>query len=51
MPQMAPLSWMMLYLMFLCIFIIFNLLNFYQFKYLPNYSFKQTKISKINWLW
>nr|QRV62638.1 ATP synthase F0 subunit 8 [Stictonectes escheri] len=31
MPQMAPMNWIMLYMMFSIIFIIFNLMNYYIF--------------------
>nr|YP_010710213.1 ATP synthase F0 subunit 8 [Dyscolus oreas]WCS91654.1 ATP synthase F0 subunit 8 [Dyscolus oreas]WCS91667.1 ATP synthase F0 subunit 8 [Dyscolus oreas] len=31
MPQMAPMNWLFLYLMFTFIFFLFNFLNYYMF--------------------
>nr|YP_009755822.1 ATP synthase F0 subunit 8 [Harpalus pensylvanicus]QIQ23153.1 ATP synthase F0 subunit 8 [Harpalus pensylvanicus] len=31
MPQMAPMNWLLLYLMFTIIFLLFNFLNYYMF--------------------
>nr|ARH54889.1 ATP synthase F0 subunit 8 [Bradycellus ruficollis] len=31
MPQMAPMNWLFLYLMFTIIFMLFNFLNYYMF--------------------
>nr|YP_009995314.1 ATP synthase F0 subunit 8 [Ochthebius atriceps]QNP09717.1 ATP synthase F0 subunit 8 [Ochthebius atriceps] len=51
MPQMAPMNWIMLFLMFTMIFLIFNSLNYFSFKYLPlNKSFTN-KMNKLNWKW
>nr|ALO71103.1 ATP synthase F0 subunit 8 [Pselaphinae sp. 9 EF-2015] len=51
MPQMAPLNWLSLFITFSIIFIIFNTINYFSFKY----SFKKfdsnKKINKINWKW
>nr|UAM91024.1 ATP synthase F0 subunit 8 [Holotrichia niponensis] len=51
MPQMAPLSWLTLFISFSLIFIIFNSMNYFIFTYPP----KSSKISKsmtvINWKW
>nr|ARH55172.1 ATP synthase F0 subunit 8 [Sericus brunneus] len=51
MPQMAPLSWMNLFMMFILTFMILNTLNYFSFVY-NNKSFKKTpKIKNINWKW
>nr|AYQ19029.1 ATP synthase F0 subunit 8 [Amarygmini sp. ACP-2013] len=51
MPQMSPLSWLTLMIMFSLILIMFNIMNFYSF----NYNIQQTKTSlktpKTNWKW
>nr|ARH53912.1 ATP synthase F0 subunit 8 [Limonius minutus] len=51
MPQMAPLSWINLFIMFIMIFMIMNTLNYFSFKY-ENLILKSTpNINKINWKW
>nr|YP_010414110.1 ATP synthase F0 subunit 8 [Omophron limbatum]URQ84652.1 ATP synthase F0 subunit 8 [Omophron limbatum] len=52
MPQMAPMNWMFLYLMFSLIFLLFNFMNYYLFMIKNN----KTNINKImkfynNWKW
>nr|ALO71012.1 ATP synthase F0 subunit 8 [Pselaphinae sp. 1 EF-2015] len=51
MPQMSPLNWMILYIMFLLIFFMFNILNYYFINY--NFSYKMSNIKKYvyNWKW
>nr|AOY39399.1 ATP synthase F0 subunit 8 [Rhysodes sp. BMNH-844233] len=53
MPQMSPLMWSLLFMMFLFIFLMFYFINFYQHniknfkkKSLINLSFKSS-----NWKW
>nr|YP_010389738.1 ATP synthase F0 subunit 8 [Issikiopteryx taipingensis]UPU95821.1 ATP synthase F0 subunit 8 [Issikiopteryx taipingensis] len=57
MPQMMPINWMILFLLFICIFIIFNIMNYYIFNYKMNKnnmklltSFSLLK-KKLNWKW
>nr|YP_010926079.1 ATP synthase F0 subunit 8 [Agrilus zanthoxylumi]WKF51808.1 ATP synthase F0 subunit 8 [Agrilus zanthoxylumi] len=51
MPQMAPMSWLILFLIFSLMLLIFNMLNYYNFNYSPmKTSFKNFK-KKINWKW
>nr|YP_010415148.1 ATP synthase F0 subunit 8 [Tribolium freemani]URX54542.1 ATP synthase F0 subunit 8 [Tribolium freemani] len=52
MPQMAPLNWLLLMMVFIIIMISFNLLNYYSFSY-PTYKPSQSKAKKtsINWKW
>nr|AXS65302.1 ATP synthase F0 subunit 8 [Eurysternus sp. KM-2017] len=50
MPQMAPINWLSLYMLFCLIFILFNIMNYFMFNYkTKNYSFK--KSLKLNWKW
>nr|ALO76984.1 ATP synthase F0 subunit 8 [Sternolophus sp. STE01] len=51
MPQMAPMNWIFLFIMFAMIFILFNSMNYFSFKY-PIKSYKHKKLlKKINWKW
>nr|ARH54999.1 ATP synthase F0 subunit 8 [Dorytomus tortrix] len=51
MPQMAPLSWLSLYIFFTILFIMFVILNYFMFLYPPKtFSTKKTT-KKINWKW
>nr|YP_010288404.1 ATP synthase F0 subunit 8 [Aleochara curtula]UKO31672.1 ATP synthase F0 subunit 8 [Aleochara curtula] len=51
MPQMAPLNWLFLFLMFTSTFLIFNSMNYFSIMY----NFKMKKLShskkKFNWKW
>nr|QVT11077.1 ATP synthase F0 subunit 8 [Psilogramma menephron] len=53
MPQMMPINWIMSLFFFICIFIIFNILNYYIFS--PNYSlnknFKKNLKNNFFWKW
>nr|WNN67213.1 ATP synthase subunit 8 [Colasposoma dauricum] len=52
MPQMAPLNWLSLYIIFISLFVLFMIQNYFHeikpFKLINNYS--KTK-KKINWKW
>nr|YP_010294900.1 ATP synthase F0 subunit 8 [Oiceoptoma thoracicum]UMO90838.1 ATP synthase F0 subunit 8 [Oiceoptoma thoracicum] len=51
MPQMAPMNWLILFIMFIIIFLMFNSMNYFSFKY-PTKSISTSKTtSKINWKW
>nr|WOC30362.1 ATP synthase F0 subunit 8 [Eodorcadion gorbunovi] len=51
MPQMAPLSWLTLFMFFLMIYLIFNIINYYNFQYKIK-TFKKNKILlNYNWKW
>nr|AML25630.1 ATP synthase F0 subunit 8 [Staphylinidae sp. BMNH 1274679] len=51
MPQMAPMNWLSLFIMFTITFLIFNSMNFFSFFY----NYKLSKFNKttklINWKW
>nr|SSW94035.1 ATP synthase F0 subunit 8 [Meandrusa sciron aribbas] len=53
MPQMMPINWILSFFMFIMIFILFNMMNYYIFslknKYI-NISNKNFK-KKIHWKW
>nr|ARH55199.1 ATP synthase F0 subunit 8 [Silpha tyrolensis] len=51
MPQMAPMNWLMLFLMFIMIFLLFNSMNYFSFKYPIKKTSVTKNISKINWKW
>nr|AML25720.1 ATP synthase F0 subunit 8 [Staphylinidae sp. BMNH 1274234] len=51
MPQMAPMNWLLLFFMFIIVFIMFNILNYYCFIYTPKTSMFKKKNSMISWKW
>nr|AML25881.1 ATP synthase F0 subunit 8 [Staphylinidae sp. BMNH 1274178] len=51
MPQMAPMSWLLLFFMFIIAFIMFNILNYYSFLYPPKTAKTKKKSIFINWKW
>nr|YP_009995379.1 ATP synthase F0 subunit 8 [Ochthebius hasegawai]QNP09795.1 ATP synthase F0 subunit 8 [Ochthebius hasegawai] len=53
MPQMAPMNWMMLFLMFTIIFLVFNSLNYFSFKYMNKNTNNKFNLKKnfLNWKW
>nr|QLY89707.1 ATP synthase F0 subunit 8 [Sialis fuliginosa] len=53
MPQMAPLYWLMLFMFFLLTFILFNILNYFNFLPLyPNKSlYSSKKMNSLIWKW
>nr|YP_009689633.1 ATP synthase F0 subunit 8 [Mansonia amazonensis]QEE94336.1 ATP synthase F0 subunit 8 [Mansonia amazonensis] len=53
MPQMAPISWLLLFMIFTITMIIFNVKNYYCFFYNNNNISQSLNIKKIqmNWKW
>nr|QWB85810.1 ATP synthase F0 subunit 8 [Distenia gracilis] len=51
MPQMAPLNWLSLFIVFIVIFILFNIKNYFNFNYTPPKTTVTTKKLKFNWKW
>nr|YP_009351199.1 ATP synthase F0 subunit 8 [Sphaerotermes sphaerothorax]AIY61870.1 ATP synthase F0 subunit 8 [Sphaerotermes sphaerothorax]AQP28829.1 ATP synthase F0 subunit 8 [Sphaerotermes sphaerothorax]URH16557.1 ATP synthase F0 subunit 8 [Sphaerotermes sphaerothorax] len=52
MPQMMPMEWTMLYILFLATFLMFNIMNY--FTQSPNKQMKAKytiNIKKMNWKW
>nr|YP_006576020.1 ATP synthase F0 subunit 8 [Sphenophorus sp. BYU-CO246]ACZ58547.1 ATP synthase F0 subunit 8 [Sphenophorus sp. BYU-CO246] len=51
MPQMSPLNWMSLYILFIFVFLIFNIINYFLFLYSPNQNKNFKKKILFNWKW
>nr|UZT26989.1 ATP synthase F0 subunit 8 [Euwallacea similis] len=51
MPQMAPLSWITLYLFFSMLFILSCIMNFYLFNYTPKTSLSSPNKKMFSWKW
>nr|YP_010472500.1 ATP synthase F0 subunit 8 [Nipponoharpalus discrepans]UVG42124.1 ATP synthase F0 subunit 8 [Nipponoharpalus discrepans] len=52
MPQMAPMNWLILYLLFTMIFLLFNFLNYYMFLIKnKNYFLKNYMNKTLEWKW
>nr|AML26060.1 ATP synthase F0 subunit 8 [Staphylinidae sp. BMNH 1274252] len=52
MPQMAPMNWLMLFLMFIIVFLMFNILNFFSFFYtMKKLSHSSNNKKSISWKW
>nr|YP_010385248.1 ATP synthase F0 subunit 8 [Anatrichus pygmaeus]UPM51784.1 ATP synthase F0 subunit 8 [Anatrichus pygmaeus] len=53
MPQMAPINWLFLFIMFSMIFIMFNMVNYYSI--LPTSpkikKMNELKSNSLNWKW
>nr|WRO44744.1 ATP synthase F0 subunit 8 [Habronychus sp. 1 XYG-2024a]WRO45054.1 ATP synthase F0 subunit 8 [Habronychus sp. 2 XYG-2024a] len=53
MPQMAPLSWLNLFIFFIMVFLVFNSLNYFYFN--KSFSTSEKKIktfkNKMSWKW
>nr|YP_009743774.1 ATP synthase F0 subunit 8 [Parallelia stuposa]QIE12505.1 ATP synthase F0 subunit 8 [Parallelia stuposa]UIF93643.1 ATP synthase F0 subunit 8 [Parallelia stuposa] len=53
MPQMMPINWLMSFFFFICIFLIFNIMNYYIYNININNTDNKLNIKKknINWKW
>nr|YP_010464304.1 ATP synthase F0 subunit 8 [Strongylium nakanei]UUL71681.1 ATP synthase F0 subunit 8 [Strongylium nakanei] len=51
MPQMAPLNWLSLMIMFVLVLIMFNMLNFFSFNYQVKQKTLEIEKTQINWKW
>nr|WLG71237.1 ATP synthase F0 subunit 8 [Rhithrodytes pantaleonii] len=52
MPQMAPMNWLILYILFSMIFLIFNFMNYYSFLISKKTNKKNFYMKKmLNWKW
>nr|YP_010259502.1 ATP synthase F0 subunit 8 [Ahamus yushuensis]UIX24742.1 ATP synthase F0 subunit 8 [Ahamus yushuensis]UJP71234.1 ATP synthase F0 subunit 8 [Thitarodes sp. XS20]WRY71462.1 ATP synthase F0 subunit 8 [Ahamus luquensis] len=51
MPQMYPLNWIMLFIYFILIFILFNILNYYIYMYKSNNLNNKLLFKNINLTW
>nr|AML25885.1 ATP synthase F0 subunit 8 [Staphylinidae sp. BMNH 1274206] len=51
MPQMAPMNWLLLFIMFIMVFMLFNALNYFCFMYYPKSLSLKTSTKINNWKW
>nr|AML26028.1 ATP synthase F0 subunit 8 [Staphylinidae sp. BMNH 1274245] len=51
MPQMAPLNWLFLFLMFTTTFLIFNSMNYFSIMYMTKIKKSSSLKKTINWKW
>nr|YP_010388307.1 ATP synthase F0 subunit 8 [Blaesoxipha lapidosa]UPO69336.1 ATP synthase F0 subunit 8 [Blaesoxipha lapidosa] len=54
MPQMAPIGWLSLFIIFSVTFVIFNMMNYYSFiPMMPKSKFmvKPQSMKSLNWKW
>nr|QUL58814.1 ATP synthase F0 subunit 8 [Phallosphaera gravelyi] len=54
MPQMAPIGWLSLFIIFSITFVIFNMMNYYSFiPSMPKSKFliKKQHMNSLNWKW
>nr|YP_010329879.1 ATP synthase F0 subunit 8 [Artena dotata]UHA56168.1 ATP synthase F0 subunit 8 [Artena dotata]UNP54629.1 ATP synthase F0 subunit 8 [Artena dotata] len=55
MPQMMPINWLMSFFFFICIFLIFNIMNYYiyniNFNNINNNPSLNFKKKNLNWKW
>nr|WGU15868.1 ATP synthase F0 subunit 8 [Clephydroneura sp.] len=52
MPQMAPISWLMLMITFFTTMIMFNSMNYFSFIKQPSKTYKKMLVTKsFNWKW
>nr|APX39982.1 ATP synthase F0 subunit 8 [Cryptocephalus cynarae] len=51
MPQMAPLNWLTLFLMFSIHVMVFSSINYFFFMKTPNETFTKKSKSLNNWSW
>nr|YP_009919120.1 ATP synthase F0 subunit 8 [Cataclysta lemnata]QMP96713.1 ATP synthase F0 subunit 8 [Cataclysta lemnata] len=52
MPQMMPINWLMSFIFFICIYILFNIMNYFIFSNKnKTYLNKSTLQKNLNWKW
>nr|YP_011026064.1 ATP synthase F0 subunit 8 [Arctolamia fruhstorferi]WQM87507.1 ATP synthase F0 subunit 8 [Arctolamia fruhstorferi] len=51
MPQMAPLSWLLMFFFFLLIFMLFNIMNYYFYIYKIKFIKNNKFLISYNWKW
>nr|YP_010988513.1 ATP synthase F0 subunit 8 [Australoluciola thailandica]WOR80618.1 ATP synthase F0 subunit 8 [Australoluciola thailandica] len=51
MPQMAPLSWLNLFIFFIVIYMLFNVMNYFMLIYNNKNIKKENKNKNILWKW
>nr|YP_010026148.1 ATP synthase FO subunit 8 [Ctenoplusia albostriata]QOQ37001.1 ATP synthase FO subunit 8 [Ctenoplusia albostriata] len=53
MPQMMPINWLFSFFFFICIYLIFNVMNYYIFdvKIFKNNNNNNIKLKNLTWKW
>nr|YP_010734278.1 ATP synthase F0 subunit 8 [Schrankia costaestrigalis]WEH00712.1 ATP synthase subunit 8 [Schrankia costaestrigalis] len=51
MPQMMPINWMISFIFFICIFLIFNIMNYYIYNINPLSKNNKINIKSKNFHW
>nr|YP_010875373.1 ATP synthase F0 subunit 8 [Balta curvirostris]WGW15120.1 ATP synthase F0 subunit 8 [Balta curvirostris] len=51
MPQMMPMSWIILYTLFMIIFMMFNMINYYNIITMKKNESITLKLKVLNWKW
>nr|QEH58957.1 ATPase subunit 8 [Metrocoris sp. XD-2019] len=51
MPQMAPMSWTMLFLMFISMVVLINMMMYFNKNYLTKKELIKSKMKMMNWKW
>nr|UAT98095.1 ATP synthase F0 subunit 8 [Laothoe amurensis] len=51
MPQMMPINWIMSLIFFICIYILFNIMNYYIYSNFYNKKNMNNMPSKNNFIW
>nr|AXS66454.1 ATP synthase F0 subunit 8 [Cerambycidae sp. 5 KM-2017] len=51
MPQMAPLNWLILFIFFLSIFLLFNIINYFNINMTPEKKYILKSKTLTNWKW
>nr|AYQ18985.1 ATP synthase F0 subunit 8 [Lampyridae sp. 2 ACP-2013] len=51
MPQMAPLSWLNLFIFFIMVFMMFNTMNYFSFLYKSKELTNKKKFKLYTWKW
>nr|UOU85126.1 ATP synthase F0 subunit 8 [Ephemerella notata] len=54
MPQMAPLSWLCLFILFVITFVLFNIVNYFTYSVNPFTSLSNKEVLtslSLNWMW
>nr|QOV03325.1 ATP synthase F0 subunit 8 [Simulium equinum] len=56
MPQMAPISWLFLFILFTMIFVLFNIMNYFCVVFTPSIDSQESKSTQLatpslTWKW
>nr|YP_010694717.1 ATP synthase F0 subunit 8 [Evergestis extimalis]WCF59610.1 ATP synthase F0 subunit 8 [Evergestis extimalis] len=51
MPQMMPINWIISFFFFICVFILFNIMNYYVFINKNNINMNNINLKNKNFFW